>query len=77
MKQRPGPRTDDPTQPRTSLSGQLAIGVAVDMRANHHYHGHRGIITNTPGKVFNGWCVKLDNGLHVGASAHQMRTVKT
>ena len=28
--------------------------------------GEHGVITNSPGKLFNGWAVKLDNGHVVG-----------
>lgn len=37
--------------------------------------GERGEITNSPGRVFNGWTVKLDNGRIFGVGSWEMRRV--
>jgi hypothetical protein len=40
---------------------------------NVPYEGERGVITNSPGKVFNGWTVKLDNGHIIGVDRKYLR----
>lgn len=38
-----------------------------------HSKGEYGVITNSPGRVFNGWTVKLDNGRIFGVGSWEMR----
>ena len=52
---------------------ELKIGARVRLVGDHSYRGERGTITNTPGKLFFGWSVRLDSGLVVGASSMQMQ----
>lgn len=40
-----------------------------------HSEGEFGVITNSPGRVFNGWTVKLDNGRIFGVGDYEMRKV--
>lgn len=48
------------------------IGSRVRLRGSHTRAGESGRIVGSPGRVFNGWLVRLDRGLHVGASKDQM-----
>lgn len=50
----------------------FVVGDRVAMRGSHPWKGEAGEIVNSPGTVFNGWNVRLDNGFHVGAADHQM-----
>lgn len=50
----------------------LAVGVRV-LVTRGHSEGERGVITNSPGRVFNGWTVKLDNGRIFGAGSWELR----
>lgn len=54
----------------------FAIGSRVVLRGNHGYGGRLGTIINSPGRVFNGWNVRLDDGHCVGAADHQMRLAR-
>lgn len=38
-----------------------------------HSKGEAGVITNSPGRVFNGWTVKLDNGRVFGVGYYEMK----
>jgi hypothetical protein len=37
------------------------------LRGGHSRKGEAGTITNNPGRVFNGWAIRIDGGLIVGA----------
>jgi len=54
----------------------LAVGQRV-LVTNGYSKGELGTITNTPGKVFNGWTVKLDNGRIFGAGEWELRVDRT
>lgn len=51
---------------------RFAVGDRVVLRGTHFYSGQAGKITNNPGKVFNGWTVRLDNGRTLGVHESQM-----
>jgi hypothetical protein len=55
-----------------AASTGFELGDRVAMRGTHPWKGEAGTIINSPGKVFNGWTVRLDNGYHVGAADRQM-----
>lgn len=40
-----------------------------------HSKGEQGVITNSPGRVFTGWTVKLDNGRIFGAGQWELRVI--
>lgn len=62
---------------RSTPPGSLfSLGDRVALRGSHPWKGEAGTITNTPGKVFNGWNVRLDNGYHVGAADHHMMKIE-
>lgn len=64
--------TDRPsTTPGESL---LSVGQRVEVTSGHS-KGERGVITNSPFRVFNGWTVKLDNGRIFGAGSYELRRV--
>ena len=51
---------------------RLRVGARV-LVPRGHSKGERGVITNSPGKVFNGWTVKFDNGRWFGVTEYEMR----
>jgi hypothetical protein len=59
----------------TGRESLFAIGQRVVLKRPHAYAGEKGEITNTPGRVFNGWTVRLDSGmnLYVGVSDRHIR----
>jgi len=44
----------------------------VGMRIVHKASGMRGVITNSPQKVFNGWTIRLDGGQAFGVDESQI-----
>ncbi len=53
----------------------LAVGDRV-LVTRGHSAGERGVILNSPGRVFNGWTVKLDNGRIFGAGSWELRKIE-
>lgn len=49
------------------------VGNRVVLRGSHSHAGEAGRIVGSRARVFNGWTVKLDSGLHVGVGDEQMR----
>lgn len=51
----------------------FSVGDRVKIVGDLDLRGATGEIVNTPGKVFNGWNVRLDKtGLHVGIDARHL-----
>jgi hypothetical protein len=48
------------------------IGDRVGLIGSHALAGAWGEITNSPGKAFNGWTVRLNSGHYTGAGSAQM-----
>lgn len=44
----------------TTKGGELAVGDRVVLCGTHERAGATGVIWNSPGRVWNGWNVKLD-----------------
>ncbi len=53
--------------------GFPSIGQRVVLTGSHPYAGEEGEVTNSPGRVFNGWAIRLDNGYHIGADARDLQ----
>jgi hypothetical protein len=51
---------------------EFEIGVRVMLCGSHSKAGREGVIIGSPGRAFNGWTVRLDNDLYVGAGENQM-----
>lgn len=51
---------------------EFEIGVRVMLCGSHSKAGREGVIIGSPARAFNGWTVRLDNGLYVGAGESQM-----
>lgn len=51
---------------------QLRVGARV-LVTQGYSKGERGEITNSPGKVFTGWTVRLDSGRIFGAGKWELR----
>lgn len=54
----------------------LQVGARVELVGpDTPYSGECGVVTNSPGKVFNGWAVQLDSGLVIGVDRRYLRVV--
>jgi hypothetical protein len=49
------------------------VGDRVTMRDAYDRKTYHGEIVASPGSVFNGWCVRLDNGIHRGVYSDGLR----
>ena len=56
----------------SSSGADIKVGDRV-LITRGHSKGELGVITNSPGRVFNGWTVKLDNGRIFGAGNYELR----
>lgn len=50
-----------------------ALGARVVIGGRNSRAGEHGKLTNSPGKVFNGWTVKLDSGGYAGAQTSDLK----
>jgi transcription elongation factor len=53
---------------------ELAVDARVQVKRGD-YKGERGVITNSPGKFFTGWTVRLDSGRLFGAFGRDLKRV--
>lgn len=59
---------------RTPSAAKLGLRVGARVLVKRgHFKGERGVITNSPGRVLNGWSVQLDNGHFFGADPRDLR----
>lgn len=58
----------------TTKGGELAVGDRVVLCGAHERADATGVIWNSPGKVWNGWNVKLDghDRLYVGVGSEHI-----
>ena len=71
----PAPEKRDRTEPAAAKVA-LAVGVRV-LVTRGYSKGERGVITNSPQRVFNGWTVRLDNGRIFGADSWKLRAARS
>ncbi len=56
----------------TDAGTRLSRGARVIVTRGYS-KGEQGVITNSLGRVFNGWTVRLDNGRIFGAGSWELR----
>jgi hypothetical protein len=60
------------------VAGSFSLGNRVEIVGRDTpYSGEQGVVTNSPGKVFNGWTIKLDSGPVIGVDRRYLRLVKS
>lgn len=58
--------------PDAAKRQELRVGARV-LVTQGYSKGERGVVTNSPGRVFTGWTAKLDNGRIFGAGKWELR----